>query len=284
MNSVKTTPSEVAGKLSAALDGQVAQTNPDATANKVPAKITPFDTFQNLIAKYKKDFALLVPKSMDPEKVFRLALSAVRRTPKLLECEQVTVIGAMLEATACGLEVNTQMKEAYLVPFVNNRRGGRLEAQLIVGYRGYVKLFLNSPKAVTIFGSEVYANDIFDYEYGTKEFLLHKPKKSGDRGEITHFYAYARMQGDSYRFVVMSRDEVDAIRDEFSAGYKAAKAAGKDMDSPWTEHYVDMGIKTCVRKIETWLPKSVEVQRAVNADMSSIDPLDTTFEVMAPEK
>jgi len=271
----KVTPESKAEKVGDILDKRiVVAADPKGELTKAPTK---YDTFKNLIEKYKNDFALLVPKTMDPEKVFRLAISAVRRNPKLLECDQLTIIGSMLEATSCGLEVNTPMKEAYLVPFQNNRTG-KLEAQLIVGYRGFIKMFLNSPRGVTIFGAAVREKDVFDYSYGTSEFLLHKPVKTGksvDRGDIVSFYAYARMEGNAYRFIVMSVEDVNNIRDTYSAGYRAAHERGKDEESPWVSNYDDMGIKTCIRALEAFIPKSAEVQRALNADMNSINPLET---------
>ena len=241
---------------------------------------TKYETFKNLIDRYKADFQMLVPKHMDVEKVFRLAISAVRRTPKLLECEQMSIIGAMLEATSCGLEVNTAMKEAFLVPFQNNKNQ-KLEAQLIIGYRGFIKLFLNSPKGTTIFGAAVRERDLFDYAYGTEEFLTHKPPKSGkvaDRGEITAFYAYAKMENKSYRFIVMSIEEVNKVRDTYSSGYKAAKERGKEDESPWVSNYEDMGIKTCIRGLEPFIPKSAEIQRALNADGNTFNPLEADAE------
>jgi len=266
-----------AAALNEVLDKRLTVTSDPKGELTKPA--TKYDTFKNLIEKYKSDFAMLVPKTMDPEKVFRLAISAVRRTPKLLECDQLTIVGAMLEATSCGLEVNTPMKESFLIPFQNNKTG-KLEAQLIVGYRGYIKMFLNSPRGVTIFGAAVREHDIFDYSYGTSEFLLHKPVKSGksvDRGPIVAFYAYARMDQNAYRFIVMSVEDVNIIRDTYSAGYKSAHERNKDDESPWVSNYEDMGIKTCIRGLEPFIPKSAEVQRAIHADMTSINPLDADY-------
>jgi recombination protein RecT len=267
------TPEQKTASVSGALDKRIdAANDPKGVAVKPLSK---FDTFRNLIDKYKADFNLLIPKHMDPEKVFRLALSAVRRNPKLLECDQLTVIGAMLEATSCGLEVNTPMKEAYLVPFMNNRRAGVLEAQLIVGYRGFIKMFLNSPKGVTLFGAAVREKDVFDYAYGTSSFLLHKPPMGADdRGDIIAFYACAEMLNHGKVFIVMSLKDVHHVRDTYSSGYKSAHDKGKDDESPWVSNFEDMGIKTCIRALEPFIPKSADIQRALDADMNVINPLE----------
>ena len=55
----------------------------------------------------------------------------------------------------------------------------------------------------------------------------------------------------------MTREEVDSHRDRYSR----AKDQG-----PWIDSYVPMGIKTCIRKMYTFLPSSVETQRALVLD------------------
>lgn len=229
--------------------------------------------FQEFMERHQHDFAMVAPAHIKPDRLIRLGISACRRQPDLLKCHMPTIVGGLLEAASLGLEVNSSLQEAYLVPFKNNKTRQQ-EAQLIIGYRGLVGLMLNHPKVLTVFANAVYSKDTFTYCYGVHEDLRHVECEDGDRGEITHFYAYVRMKG-AERFVVLPKKKVDAHRDKYSEAYKAAKAKGST-ETPWIEDYEAMGCKTALRALERWVPKSSEssFHRAVDADYKVVDAFD----------
>lgn len=231
------------------------------------------DMFREFMMRHEKDFEMVVPRHMSPERVMRLGIAACKRQPKLLNCWMPSVVGGLLEASSLGLEVNGPMGEASLIPFKNNTTR-REEAELIIEYKGYIKLFLNHPAAVTIFARPVFKKDVFDYEYGSNEFIKHVPCTSGDRGEVKGFYAYAKLKDGGFRFVFMYKFEVDHIRDTYSPSWKSDPT-----NSAWREEkkggsYLKMGCKTAVRELQTFLPKASELGRAAEADFKVIDPFD----------
>jgi recombination protein RecT len=61
----------------------------------------------------------------------------------------------------------------------------------------------------------------------------------------------------------MSRKEVERIRDS-SHGYQAAKRLGKE--SVWDTDFVAMGLKTVIRRLCKFLPKSTELATALALD------------------
>ena len=61
----------------------------------------------------------------------------------------------------------------------------------------------------------------------------------------------------------MSRGQVDSIRDA-SSGYQSAKRFKKD--SPWDTHYEQMGLKTVIRRLCKYLPKSPELATVMAMD------------------
>jgi len=201
----------------------------------------------------------------------RIAIAACKRNPALMKCWMPSIVGGALEASALGLEINTPLQHAWLIPFKNNETK-RSEAELIIGFQGYIELMYNNPKVLSIFASVVYTNDILVYEYGTEEKLVHHPLEIGEVGEIRGFYAYAKMTDGAYRFIFMPKQEVDKVRDTFSASYRA-----KPEESPWTSDYISMGCKTAIRKLQKYVPKSAECQRAVDADFKVIDPFDPLY-------
>jgi len=228
------------------------------------------DPFKVFFESHKKDFQMVMPSSIKPERMLRLAISAIRRNPELMACDKMTVIGGVLEASSLGLEINTPLQQAYLVPFRNNKTKQK-EAQLIIGYRGYIDLFYNHPKVISVFANSVCDNDKFSYKYGTDEHLEHTQFEGGERGEVTHFYAYVKLKNDAFRFLVLSIYDVNKIRDEYSQSYKEG---GSD---PWSKHYEAMGKKTVLRQLEKFIPKASEsgLDRAMQNDFTSIDPLNT---------
>lgn len=240
------------------------------------------DGFEAFLKRNKNDFAMVLPKHVSIDRVMRIALSAVRRNPKLLACSLPSIAGGIMEATALGLEINSPLRQASLVPFKNSKTG-TLDAQLIIEYRGYIDLFYNSGKVDTIYASEVYENDQFNIRYGTNEDLTHIPWhqcKQKEPGAIIGFYAYAKMKNNAYRFSYWPKAQVDAHRDEFSSGYNP-----KDPDCPWIKNYVAMGRKTLIRELEKFIPKSAEIRYATEADYKIVDPmnLDVPAVPLSPE-
>lgn len=81
------------------------------------------------------------------DRFIRAAVTSFAQTPRLRECTPQSVLGALYVSAQLGLEVGGPRGLAYLVPFWNKdlvrSDGGRggFEAQLIVGYRGFVDLF-----------------------------------------------------------------------------------------------------------------------------------------------
>jgi len=259
--------------LSDALEQNAANGSETPTPGEDEKALETKDTWRTWLQGHKQDFAMVLPKHIPVERIMRLALSAMRRNPKLLTCTPASIAGGLLEAAALGLEVNTPLSQASLVPFKNNKTR-TTDAQLIIEYQGLIELHYRSGKVQTIRGDVVYEKDIWELEYGTNERLKHipSPLAPAQRGEILGFYAYARMHGNAYSFTYLSRDETDAARDEFSASFKSDPE-----NSPWTTNYISMGIKTAVRRLSKWVPKSAELSRAVESDYAVIsDPFNIT--------
>ena len=193
--------------------------------------------------------ARALPAHLTGDRMTRLALTAVQKTPDLADCSQVSFAGALLTAAAMGLEPNTPAGEAYLVPY-------RGEATLIVGYAGYVKLFWQHPLAQSLRAEAVYEADDFDYSYGTGAFLRHKPaRRDKQAGDPILFYAHATLSTGAEAFVVLTPDEVKALR-----GGKTGSSGGIADPQHW------MSKKTAIRQLVKMLPKSPTLARAADAD------------------
>lgn len=218
----------------------------------------------------KSALTAVLPKHVAPDRMLRIALGALRTTPKLMNCTVESLMGAVVQCSQLGLEPNTPLGHAYLIPFDKreNVRGQwqvtGTEVQLIFGYRGLIDLARRSGQIVSIAAHEVCKNDHFEYEYGLEEKLVHKPAM-GNRGEVIAFYAVAKLVGGGYAFEVMSREQVEEIRNA-SQGWQAAKRQKKEGDSVWGKHFVEMGRKTVLRRLFKFLPVSIELATAAALD------------------
>lgn len=217
--------------------------------------------------KIKQQMALALPKHVTADRLARIALTEVRKVPKLAQCDQTSFLGAIMQCAALGLEPGGALGHCYLIPF-ENRRQERTEVQFIVGYRGMLDLARRSGQIVSLEARTVHAKDHFEVELGLDSKIVHKPAwNEVDRGPVTFVYAVAKLKDGGTQFEVMSRVELEAIRDK-SQGYSTAKRFAKDgvINSPWASHFDEMAKKTVIRRLFKYLPVSIEIQRAVGLD------------------
>lgn len=244
--------------MGANLANRVAERASEATGQEVERRDAPLNGFA-LIESMKPQIQRALPRGMDADRMARLALTSLRTVRFLGDCTMESLAGALMNCSQLGLEPGP-IGEAYLVPFKNSdmsRRTGRdvYEATLIIGYKGMLKLFWQSPLAESIGAETVYENDEFDYAYGLKPYLVHKPAH-GARGEAICWYAVATMTQGGSRFVVMWPEEIERIK---------ARARAKE-SGPWKTDYDAMAKKTAIRQMFRWLPQSQEMAYALVQD------------------
>jgi recombination protein RecT len=216
----------------------------------------------------KQQLALALPKHMTADRLARIALTEVRKVPKLAQCDQTSFLGAIMQCAALGLEPGGALGHCYMIPF-ENRRADRTEVQFIIGYRGMLDLARRSGQIVSLEARTVHAKDQFDVELGLDSKLVHRPDwQAADRGPVTFVYAVAKLKDGGTQFEVMSRADIERVRNE-SQGYKTAvrfAKPGQEPNTPWASHFEEMAKKTVIRRLFKYLPVSIEIQRAVGLD------------------
>lgn len=207
----------------------------------------------------KKDaIAEVLPKHLTPERVIKVALIAYNKTPALQQCSQSSLLMAIVQASEVGLEPGGALGHAYLVPY-------KQTCQLIIGYRGLIDLARRSGQIASIEAHVVHENDKFRCHFGTNPVLEHEPAWKGEPGEIVCVYAIAVLKDGSKQVEVMTRAQVDAIKNRSRAS----------SNGPWVTDYAEMARKTVVRRLCKYLPLSVEMQKALEIDNAN-DPIDIT--------
>lgn len=204
-----------------------------------------------LLAKMGPEIARALPKHITAERMSRIALTALRTNPKLGECTPGSFLGAVLSAAQLGLEPNTPLGYCYLIPY-------KREATLQIGYQGMLELARRSGMVRAIYAYAVKDGDEFSYELGLEPKLVHKPSSATDREKkpITHVYAVAKLKDGEPVFTVMTRAQVEERR-------RRSRAAN---DGPWVTDYEAMALKTAIRQLYKWLPKSAEIATALVLD------------------
>ncbi|WP_280244987.1 recombinase RecT [Nocardia abscessus] len=223
---------------------------------KPPDKVT---TMARFITSLQGEIARALPKHMDADRMARLTLTLLRRTPRLAECTTTSFAGALLTASALGLEPGVN-DECYLVPYRaydKKEQRGWVECQLIIGYQGMSKQFYQHPLALHLDAHVVYEADAFEWEYGTSAYLRHKPARVPleERGKITDYYAVAKLTSGAAPFVVLSPEEVRVLRN-------GKEGPSGDIPDPqkWMER------KTCIRQLAKLVPKSTSFAAVMAAD------------------
>ncbi|HNG91391.1 MAG TPA: recombinase RecT [Acidobacteriota bacterium] len=223
-------------------------------------------------------FRQIVPEHLTPERLIRICMLSLSNE-KLAKCDPITLLGAFMVLGSLGLEPNTTLGHAYLLPFWN---GGKksYDVQLIVGYKGYIDLARRSGQLVSIHADVVRASDKFSYEYGTNEHLSHCPAFTDDQSTPLCAYAYAKVTGGQ-AFEVMSWPKVLAVRNS-SAGYRAYLKDG--YSTPWLTHEDEMAKKTAIRRLAKVLPLSPAFMKAAAIDSKSeTGQLDVSAFNLIPE-
>lgn len=230
------------------LKNQIAQQS-NGGVQKQPS---PEQTLNALLKRMGPEIQRALPKHMDADRIARIALTAVRTTPKLLECDQMSFMAAVMQSAQLGVEPNTGLGQAYLIPY-----GKQVQFQL--SYKGLIDLATRSGQYKAIYAHEVYQNDEFRFSYGLNKDLVHVPSQEPN-GEPIGYYAVYHLKNGGYDFVYWTKERVDQHAQKFS------QAVQKGWTSPWKTNYDAMAKKTVLKEVLKYAPKSIELQKTVEAD------------------
>lgn len=206
-------------------------------------------TMQGLIQAMEPQIRKALPSVITPERFTRMVLTALSSTPKLQTCTPQSFLGAMMQAAQLGVEPNTPLGQAYLIPYGN-------VCQFQLGYKGLIDLAYRSGEVSSIQAHEVHENDVFEYEYGLEPKLKHVPAQK-DRGNVIMYYAVLKLKNGGVGFEVMSREDVETFARKKSKAYS---------NGPWKTDFDEMAKKTVLKKVLKYAPLKTEFARAVATD------------------
>ena len=226
-----------------------------AKETKATRPADPSSTMKAYITRMKSEIAKALPSVMTPERFTRIVTSAISTTPQLAQTTPQSFLGAMMTAAQLGLEPNTPLGQAYLLPYKNH---GQLECQFQLGYKGLIDLAYRSGQVTIIQAHEVRENDEFSYSFGLEPTLHHVPARS-ERGQVVCYYAMFRTKDGGFGFEVMSREDVETHAKRYSKSYGGSF-------SPWSTNFDEMAKKTVLKKCLKYAPLKSDFIRAVASD------------------
>jgi recombination protein RecT len=204
-------------------------------------------SIKDLFEAAKSKIAAVAPKHLSPDRLMRVALLTISKTPALAKCTPMSLLNSFMTASQLGLEIGGVLGEAYLVPY-------KEEATFILGYRGMINLARRSGQIICVESQVVREGDRFEFEYGLEMKFSHKPAGNSS-AQVTHVWALARFKDGGHQLDVMTKAEVDAIRARSRAGNSG----------PWVTDYAEMAKKTVVRRLCKYLPLSPEMADAIES-------------------
>lgn len=195
--------------------------------------------------KMKQQFAAALPHHLSADRFCRIALTALTRTPKLVDCTQESLMRCLLDLSAYGIEPDG--RRAHLIPYGN-------QCTLILDWKGLAELAMRSGIIAKLHADIVCENDVFIYNMG--EVVEHKIDWKNPRGAMYAAYAMAVTKDGPVFVAVLTKEEIDGIRKRSKSGN----------NGPWVTDYNEMAKKTAFRRLAKWLPLSAEFRDAVEKE------------------
>lgn len=248
----------------------------------------------------KKALEKVVPEYMTPDRMLNLAINCLEKSPDLKQCEPETVLGAFMAAASLGLEPNTPLQQAFLIPRKRNFKEGnvwksKMECTFQIGNRGFLYLSYQSPSIFAVTTNVIYREESYKYDSG-QAFLTHEPslERETDDADFDNIIAsYSTIMFSANPSVkipiVVPRGDLIKIR-ESSDTYRylrdAITAAGNDAkekaraekqfaDTAWVKWAKPMCMKSSIKQACKQLPLTTQMKRAAQLDdFSEIGKLD----------
>lgn len=206
-------------------------------------------SLQGLIRTMEPEIKKALPSVITPERFTRMVFTALSSNKKLQACTPESFLGAMMQAAQLGVEPNTPIGQAYLIPYGN-------QVQFQLGYKGLIDLAYRSGEVQSIQAHEVHEDDTFEYELGLNPKLKHVPAMK-DRGQVILYYAVIKLKNGGEGFEVMSREDVDQFARAKSKTYK---------NGPWQTDFDEMAKKTVLKKVLKYAPLKSDFAKQVKED------------------
>ena len=238
------------------------ETTAVAVADKKPPYLA-------MLEKHIPTFGDFLPEGVKPERVIAAVRMAVAGNPKIAECTPVSILQSVGRAMQLDLEIGVN---AYLIPrnqWNPATQQKEMTCTMLPDYRAHIEQVVKSGAARAVEAEVVREGDFFEYEKGLEKKLRHVPRHVHG-APITHAYAIVRLRFGHVDFVVLTRDEIEAVRAKSQGWSDTALAKKKEATGleavPWYAK------KTAVIRVTNLVPKNPRLAQWLAKVEGAYDP------------
>lgn len=180
------------------------------------------------------------------EKLEAILARAVIDNPDLMKCAPASLFTSMMTAAELGLSPSGHHNGAYFATYAG-------QCKLGLGYGAMIDLATRDGRLRSFKTAAVWKSDVFAVYEGTDNRIEHRPDYATRQGDPVMFYAVAFFADGGCEFEVMTRGQVDKIRQ-----------GSRNKDAPpWKYQFDEMAKKTVLRRLMKRLPLQPRVAEAV---------------------
>lgn len=234
-----------------------------APANLPAAPKKPRNPIEAELMARLDNLIAVAPPGYSVNRTIQVATAVCYAQPKLLECTPASIVLAVKQGVELGLDFSKASGQAYLVPFDEKYKDGnadrwRKAAQLIIGYRGWKKMILESGLVSALDVQVIYEGEKFEAVFGTELRITHIPDPRGKKPVAA--YAIVTFK-DGVRQPFLCREEDIKRARSMSKSLKANPPSG-----PWLTDEAAMVAKTCLHRGRKFLPETPLLVKAGEYD------------------
>lgn len=196
----------------------------------------------------------------DGKREFVLTLtSLVANNTALQACEPVSIMYAALKATSLKLPIDQSLGNAAIIPY-NDKKSGKTLAQFQIMVEGWKELLRRTGQVLRMANEPVYEGELITANRFRDEYVFDETKRVSDN--VIGYLAYIKLTNGFEKTVYWPIERIRAHAKRYSQTYRAGYGV-------WNDNFEAMALKTVMKHlIVKYCPKSIELQRAIDADQS----------------
>ncbi len=183
-------------------------------------------------------------------------ISVGNGTPKLRKAEPMSIIGAAMVAATMQLQVIPTLGQCYIIPYGN-------KAQFQIGYLGLLQLCQRSGQFKKILAAPVHEGEYVSGDEFDEDYVFDRKQRKSDK-VIGYMAKFELLNG----FTKVAYWDVDKVK---AHAHKFSQALRSGYDTPWKSDFDAMAMKTVLKSILKFAPKSIEMQAAVTFDQAVVN-------------
>lgn len=200
-------------------------------------------------------------------------ISVANGNPQLRKAEPMSIIGAAMVAATMQLQVIPTLGQCYIIPYGS-------KAQFQVGYLGLLQLCQRSGQFKKILAAPVHEGEYISGDEFDEDYVFDRKQRKSDN--VIGYMAKFELLNGFTKVAYWDIDKVKAHATKFSQAFRSG------FNSPWKSDFDAMAMKTVMKSILKYAPKSIEMQNAVTFDQAVIntntsDVQDLDIDAFAPE-